>query len=400
MNIKNWNGKKKALALFIAIFLVVGLVITIYLAQTQLDTRIQAEKSTVLTLTPATQEVQIGGDVNLDVTLDPGVNQVNYVKMVINFDSSKFDTNSTVFTLDSNSSLTLTTQPVITDGQIAVSLNTGADPTNVIQVSEKIGTLQLKVKDTDTNTSSSLISGETQITFDNNLTEIRSISSTDAYNENVLSGTNPATVNILAVCWPDIATCEWDSLEGATAYNYVITNTDDDQVILQGTTSATLVEFDITPGITYSCSVSAVNECGVGPEGEGAATCEEPVVSPVPTATPMPSIAPTATPTAGLTQTPTPAPTTAPTATPTFTPTPTNSPTPSPTRTPTATPTEIVFDDSEEAEEFEEEVPTPTYPLGEEPTPTIAPPGSPVVVLGGIIGAVLVVFGGILLLIL
>lgn len=369
--------------LFIAIFLVVGLVATIYLVQTQLDTRTQAEKATVLTLSPLSQDAQEGGVVNLDIDINPGTNQVNFVKMVINFDFNKFDSDQTTFIKDAASNMVLLEEPVVTEGQIVVSLNTGGDPTDVIREAEKIGTLQLRVKEASTSYTSTQLSGETQVTFDTTLTEVRSIAETDSYNENVLSGTTPANINILAICWPDIATCTWDPMDGASSYNYIITNVDDEEVILEGSTSETSVEFTISAGTVYSCSVSASNDCGnTGEAGEDVAICDA-LITPTPTATPSGSPTPTLTPTTTPTVTLTPTPTLMPTST----------PAPTVTNTPTATPTEIVYE-----EDFVEDNPTPTYPEGATPTPSIAPTGNPVVMLGGLIGGGLVLLGGFILL--
>ena len=393
---RNLSGKKKALILLFAVFLIIGLVATIYLVQTRQETRSRAEKATVLSFAPATQDVQPGAKVDLDVNINPGTNQVNYVQLVINFDFEKFDSTATTFTIDPNSSLTFLEQPITTEGQIAMVLFVGSNPTEVIQSTEKIGTLHLKVKE---NTSNTQLGGETQVTFDNALTEIRSIDSADAYNENVLSSTIPATVNILAVCWPDIATCTWDPVDGAVTYNYTITDIDNNEIILEGNTSDTSVQFTITPGGSYSCSVSATNDCGAtGEAGEGIDTCTQltPKPTATPSASPTPSLTPTATPSGSVSPTPTltVTPTNSPTLTPTVTPT--NSPTPTPTtyyESESLTPTDIIYE-----EDYVEETPTPTYPEASTPTPTIADTGSPVVVIGGIVGGVLVLLGGLLLL--
>lgn len=375
MNIKNWSGKKKVFAIFLAVLLITGLVATIFIVQTRLETRTRAEKATILSLTPASQTTQANQQITLDVNIDPGTNQVDYVKMVINFDPEKFDSNSTSFTLDPDTKFQRTADDVVTSGQIAITLDVGSSPTNVITVPQKIGTLNLLV-----NQESEALAGETQISFDETSTQVRSIASGDVYQENVLSSTSPATVNIEAVCRPNIATCSWDPVDGAILYHYVITDVEGDQIVSEGDTPETSIEFDSLDGVTYSCSVTAANACDeTGLAGEGIGTCG--AAFPTPTATPSGTLTPT--------------PTTAPTAVPTDVPTSTPTLTPIPTTAPTATPTDIVYDNT--TEYTDNSTPTTTY-TQVTPTPSLAPTGNPMVIAGGIIGGVLVLIGGLLLL--
>lgn len=361
-----WNGKKKVFVLFIAILLIIGLIVTVFIVQKNQDTRTSAQKATVLSLSPQNQSVEVGQELSMDIIIDPGVNQVNFVKAVIKFDSTKFDSSATTFTSDSNSTLTLINEPVISDGQIIIILNTGSSPTDVITTPGKIGALKLKVWDQESSNFSSGIAGETQITFDESQTQVLSIGSTDTFNENVLSGTTPATIIIEAICKLDIAICSWDSVEGANSYHYVVKDVDLNEVILEGDTNQTSIEFNFAPDVYYSCNVTAQNECGTGDSGEGTGTCETPLVS----VTPTPLVTVTPTPISSLTSTPILTPTPAITSY--------NSPTP--------TVKSVI------------ESPTPTYITEVTQTPSIAPTGNPVVMLGGIIGGVLIILGGIVLL--
>ncbi len=391
MNISNWSGKKKTLAILGAILAIVGLIITIFLVQKVQEIRSRAEKATTLTLTPPTQNVNPGEDAKLDVTINPGVNQVNFVKFTIKFDPTKFDPSLTVFNVDSNSPLKPLGDSSFTsytkDGEVTFTIGVGSDPTKVVKQTTKLGTVLLPAKD-------SAEAGEADVIFDESKTQVRSLGGNDAFNENVLSSTTPAKVTISGgICRPNVGTCSWDGATGATSYHFKITNTtDNDAVVLEGDveSSVTGIDFPSVPGKTYKCEVTAVNECGESEPSNTTSKCPLPSVTPTPgpsgtpTPTPKPSATPTPKPSATPTLTPTPKPSATPTPSPTPTPTrtPTNSPTPTPTFVVSSTPT-----------------PTPTTPQGgiETPIPTLPPTGSPLVV-GGIIGGILFILGGLALL--
>lgn len=164
------------------------------------------------------------------------------------------------------------------------------------------------------------------------------------------------------------ATCKWDSVAGsAIRYNITIKNTNTGAVIKSGTTTSTSYTFPIDLGVTYTCEVTAQNDCGVGPLASAVNSCSAastptptPTRTPTPTFTPTPTASPTATPTPSPTPKPTLTPTPTPTPKPTLTPTPTPTPTPIPTATPMPTATPFP-------------TPTPVPPLPT-PTPVIAPP--------------------------
>lgn len=117
-------------------------------------------------------------------------------------------------------------------------------------------------------------------------------------------------------CVSNQAKCTWDAVANATTYHYKIIDVSSNAVISEGDipSSTTQIAFTSQANKTYKCIVSAVNTCGVGPEGQAIATCS---ISPTPTNTPVPLSTPTATPI----------------PTPTATPAPTNTPIPTPTPT-------------------------------------------------------------------
>lgn len=154
-------------------------------------------------------------------------------------------------------------------------------------------------------------------------------------------------------------TCRWQVSSNLGSYHYVINDDTTGQVLLQGETRQSSVNFEIIFGHTYSCVVFGVNECGVGPQGKDTDTCRLDVT---PTATPLPTATPTTTPTLVFTPTPT----LPPGVTPTETPVPTATPTLAPGITPTVTPTETPVPTATP-------MPTATLQPTSTPMPTVTP---------------------------
>lgn len=371
MNINNWSGKKKILAILAGILAIVGIIVTIFLVQRQQEFRGRAEKATILTLAPPNQNVEPGQDAKLDLVINPGTNQVNFVKFTIQFDPDKFDPSLTVFNVNPNSPL----KPLgdssftsyTTDGKVTFTLGVGSDPAKVVRESIKLGTMLIPTRE-------DAVPGSERISFDEENTQVRSINAPDAFNENVLASTVPATITIIGVCKPNVATCTWGASDGATSYHYVVTDIDEGRIVEEGDVDSTItgIEFPSEPGKTYKCEVTAVNECAQAQPSEDEVTC------PVPSATPTPS--PTGTPT------------------PTISPTPTPTPRPSSTPTPT-TPVGATSTPTPTTPQGGIETPTPTtaFAATETPVPTLPPTGSPVVITG-IIGGILFILGGLVLL--
>lgn len=364
----NWSGKKKVFAIFGSVFVIVGLILTIFLVQKVQETRSRAEKATVLSLTPTNQNIEAGKEGQLSLVVNPGSNQVNFIKTAIVFDKDKFNLTDDSFKLDSTLGLSFIEQPKVQDGVLTFVVGVGNDPTKVITRTESIGKIDFTVKDDATD-------GDSDVNFDEENTQVRSVGATDPFTQNVLSSTVRATITVgAAICKANIATCSWDSSEGNVSFHFKVTDTKDDSVILEGDTDKTKIEFPSVPGKTYKCEVNAFNPCGESPLAEGTSVCPTPTLTPTPTPT--------------ITTTPTESPTPSPTEEITETPVPTEiTPTIEVTSTP-STPTEIVFATS---------TPTPTVGLFVTPVPTLPPTGNPFVI-GGILGGVLFILGGMALL--
>jgi hypothetical protein len=377
-NMNSWSGAKKLFAFAGLVLLIVGIVVTILLVQRQQELRSRAEKSTTISLAPAAQPASFGDTVALDVVVNPGVNQVNFIKVQLDVTEQIWPFKNGTFEIDPSLGWTVLEDPVFVEEtqSITFSIGVGPDPTKVIQDIQKIGTVTFEVLPEAVE--SSFEGGEVKVAFTNE-TIVSSIGPTDGIDENVLSNTVPATINIgegVRICRPNIGTCEWDPVPNATSYKYTITSSEDE--VIENETSKTSVEFEVdtTPGssVTYTCSVIAVNECGESNPGENEATCAVPSSTPTPAPSSTPTPAPTSTPTPTKAVTNTPTPTEEVEVTATLTPT-----------IPVATVTQ--------AQGGPNEIVAVTA------TPTIPPPGNPVVI-GGIIGGVLFVIGGLALLLL
>lgn len=196
------SGKKLLLFGFIVVMLLV-IPLTVYIVQQQQKTRSSAQKSTTLGFNPASvSNVYVGQNFNLDVMMNPGVNQVSFVKMVINYDATKLATASAgpaACPIKPNDALCPNTiafpsilqGPIYGPGTISMTLSIGGSPQNIVQATTKIASLYFQaIAPTD--------AAPTQVTIDSQNSQVLSIASTDQFSENVLSSVSPANVTILA----------------------------------------------------------------------------------------------------------------------------------------------------------------------------------------------------------
>ena len=195
------SGKKLLLFGFIAVLLVV-IPLTVYLVQQQQKTRSGAAPSTTLGFNPASKTVAVNDVVNLDVMMNPGTNQVSFVKLIINYDATKLATSAAgavICPQKPNDALcpnvvafpSVLQGPVYGPGTISVTLSIGGSPQNIVQTATKIASLSFQALiPTDPAT--------TQVTIDSQQSQVLSIASTDQFNENVLSSVSPANITITA----------------------------------------------------------------------------------------------------------------------------------------------------------------------------------------------------------
>lgn len=196
MNFSMPNFSKKKLLLLGFLFVALLVIpLTVYLAQQQQDARSRADKTTTLKLTPASDSVKPGSQVSFDVELLPGTNYVSIVVLGIKFDSTKLTPVENAFELNPASGMTTLSGPEVEDDTVNVSLNF-SDTTKVIKCDSdpctptKLGTLTFTVNEDAT--------GQTQISFDNELVQIRSNKpgTADGYSDNVFLNGAPAALEI------------------------------------------------------------------------------------------------------------------------------------------------------------------------------------------------------------
>lgn len=191
-----FSSYKKIFLLGFIIVILIAIPFSVYVAQQRQQIKSKAAASTTLSFDPSSPTTTVNETLSLGVVLDPGIgstaNQVSFVKLVINFDSSKFTTVSDSLAPNPNSPNTLISVlegPVYTSATASISLSVGADPTKAVTTKTKIAVLKLKaLSETDS-------SNPTSITFDKT-TQVLSIAASDQTSENVLSTTTPALITI------------------------------------------------------------------------------------------------------------------------------------------------------------------------------------------------------------
>jgi len=195
------SGKKLLLFGFITILLIV-IPLTVYLVQQQQKTQSGAAPSTTLGFNPASKTAAVNDIVNLDVMMNPGTNQVSFVKLIINYDATKLATSAAgaaICPQKPNDALcpnivafpSVLQGPTYGPGTISVTLSIGGSPQNIVQTTTKIASLSFQaLVPTDP--------GTTQITIDKQGSQALSIASTDQFNENVLGPVSPVNITITA----------------------------------------------------------------------------------------------------------------------------------------------------------------------------------------------------------
>lgn len=189
---------KNLLILGFVVILLVTIPIVVFLLQQQQQTKSTAAPTTTLSFSPSSATTTTGATVNFDVIVNPGQNQVSFVKLDITYDKTKLETSSTgTSCADALCPATATFPstlegPTYNPGEILVSLSVGADPTKVVQTTTKVATITFKTIATTGDT-------PTQIKFGNQ-TQVLSIATADQPSENVwISNPNPASLTITGI---------------------------------------------------------------------------------------------------------------------------------------------------------------------------------------------------------
>jgi len=199
-----FSSYKKIFLLGFILTILIAIPFSVYVAQKRQQTTTKAAAATVLSLEPALATVKQGEILTLNIVLDPGsgtsANQVSFVKLSINYDSSKFTAISNSLTSNpepSNTLRVIVDDAKIDSGKASISLSIGSEPTNAVTSRTKIAILQLKATDTVTPT-------DPNFTFDSANTQVLSIASSDQTSENVLSLTIPAKVAVTSTASPTL----------------------------------------------------------------------------------------------------------------------------------------------------------------------------------------------------
>lgn len=185
------SGKRLLLLGFIVVLLIV-IPLTVYLVQQQQKLKVGAAPASIISFSQPSVSTTAGQQFSEDVMLNPGTNQVSFIKLRITYDGTKIATagagivpNSDVFT---------TTPPLqgptYSTSSIDITLSVGSSPQNAISAPTKIATINFKALD---NTGTA----PTQIIFaPDPATQVLSIGTADQFNENVLLKSDPANITI------------------------------------------------------------------------------------------------------------------------------------------------------------------------------------------------------------
>jgi hypothetical protein len=281
--------KKNNRLVFILIFLIIAGIIAVsvwFLQRRTVTTPHAAASTTVAFIAPA-QTIMSGQQVSSSITVDPGNNQVSVVKLVLTYDNTQLQISSATNSLLPNASaFPQTLQPPATTCSgtqctLTATFSIGSDPTKAIQTKTTLATFTATV----------IAQPQTTVTVGyESPTAVYSIASADQAAQNILASTVPLTFTVGGssnVCQQNKSTCSWDALANVTTYHYKVTDTTSETTVQEGDVNApqTTVLFPSQAGKTYSCNVTAANECGSGTAGSGESTC------------PLPSLTPSVTPT-------------------------------------------------------------------------------------------------------
>lgn len=190
-------GKRQKFLLFgFVAVLLIAIPATLYLLQQQQETRTRAEKATLLSYDPpstatAPIEAAVGDQVDLNLVVNPGTNQVSIMRIEIQYDPTKLEPASEQPMVANSAIFSGFLEGPIIDkagGKIAATLSIDT-PTKAIQVQSNAATISFTAKEATGTT-------PTQVTYTTR-TQVLSVASTDQHGEDVLSGTTPAFITIL-----------------------------------------------------------------------------------------------------------------------------------------------------------------------------------------------------------
>lgn len=193
-----FSSYKKIFLLGFITVILLAIPFSVYIAQKRQNISSKAAPSTSLSFSPPSATIKVGDPVSLDVWLNPGTNQVSFVKLSISIvDPAKFTIVSLTENKDGNALSNIVDAPQYdnTAGTAKISLSIGADPAEAIKVKTRIATLQLKA-------TAAITPPSPNVKFEISDMQVLSIAIPDSTSENVLlplSSSTPATVTVTSI---------------------------------------------------------------------------------------------------------------------------------------------------------------------------------------------------------
>jgi hypothetical protein len=193
--------RKKIITVLSLLVILAVIPATLFVTQQKTQENSNASASTQLYLSPNTtvsvpQQVNVGNTVSFDVMINPGTNLPSVVKLVLQYDPTKFQASTTPFTVNASAFPSTLEGPIVQNGMVVASVSIGSDVTKAISTVTKVGTLTLTAIAPTT-------TGASTVSFGAN-SQVLSVASADQSNENVLSTTTPAYIMINATANPTV----------------------------------------------------------------------------------------------------------------------------------------------------------------------------------------------------
>lgn len=185
---------KNILIAGVLLLLLIGIPLGVYLTQQQQISQSQAEKSSTLSLVPASTEqkpleVSMGEEFKFDITVTPGSNKVSVVAFEINYDPNLFAlTETDPFVINTTAFPVTMDEPIFEDGIIKGKVSTSNIQTS-ITTSTKVATITFVALEATATPST--------ITFGSPYTQVFSAGQADEAGEDVLSSTIPAYISVI-----------------------------------------------------------------------------------------------------------------------------------------------------------------------------------------------------------
>ncbi len=196
---------KKILLIGFTVALLLAIPLTLGLLSTQTHVPIKAQKSSTISFSTLNGSVTVGQKFNLDILLDPGQNQITFVKMVISYNSAYLSVAngggfiqvgsnqySNQFTVTLDGPTYDETSNKCTGNTCNMTISMGINPQSGIPLQ----TTQTTIASISFNPIAAPPSGSTTVSFSAG-TQALSYASADQPSENVLSSMNPTTIQIV-----------------------------------------------------------------------------------------------------------------------------------------------------------------------------------------------------------